>query len=215
MPPLPKASPVVKKKNYAVDYPTNDAEWEECDEFDADEWRAAISTAEDTLPSEGEAFEHWDSYDAMKTSDATLGRIFGETVRLKCRAATKARVAVAVECVAPLKESRISMDASKLIPHFVVGRDEKMEVNKLFDEHKEGEHAAIVAKTKLQIESLLRRIEDALETASDELRLDVNASSCTHSPVKNSGGERPTISREGTRRDGCSHIRGRREDFDG
>ena len=60
-----------------------------------------------------------------------------------------------------------------------------MEVNKLFDEHKEGEHAAIVAKTKLQIESLLRRIEDALETASDELRLDVDPSSCTHSPVKN------------------------------
>ena len=186
MSPPPKASPVVKKKNYAVDYPTNDAEWEECDEFDADEWRAAISTAEDTLPSEGEAFEHWDSYDAMKTtSNATPGRIFGETVRLKCRAATKARVAVAVECVAPLKESRISMDASKLIPALRRWRDMKMELNKLFDEHKEGEHAAIVAKTKLQIESLLRRIEDALETASDELRLDVNASSCTHSPVKN------------------------------
>jgi len=182
MPPPPKVSPVVKK-NYAVDCPTNDAEWEECDEFDADEWRAAIKTAEDTLPSEGEAFEHWESYGAVKTtSDATSRRIFGETVRLKCRAAMKARVADAVECVALLKESRISMDASKLIPALRRWRDTKGEAHTLFDEHEEGEHATIVAKTKLQSESLLLRVEAALETASEELQLDIT-SSRKHSPV--------------------------------
>ncbi len=167
-----------KSKNYGVDLPNNDIEWEECDAFDAQEWQKAMDSVKCLLPIRGAHFEHWSCYEDIKTTstlDSTDTPLPEQNARIQYRVMTNVRVAAIVDSVTKLKECRMSLDASILLPSLRRWRNIRAESIELLTRFEKGEDAPLTAKIKLQWSSLLENVEKELDAVCDELKLDVAA----------------------------------------
>ena len=167
-----------KSKNYGVDLPNNDIEWEECDAYDAQEWQKAMDSVTCLLPIRGVHFEHWSCYEDVKTTstlDSTDNPLPEQNARIQYRFMTNLRVAAIVDSVTKLKECRMSLDASILLPSLRRWRNVRAESIELLTRFEKGEDAPLTAKMKLQWSALLEKVEKELDAVCDELKLDVPA----------------------------------------
>ena len=172
----------VQAKDYSTEWPTNDAEWVQCDAYDLQKWIEDVSAAKKMLLVEGEGFEHWSSYRVPILTDLTNVQLEGGDVRVDYRLALKARIERAVACANAFKDARTSLDAGPLVLCLCRWRQERVSMVKLFNRFDSGEHQAVTDQIKTRVEELLVELEKSLDAMCDELQLDTDVMK-SESPV--------------------------------
>lgn len=161
------------KKDFSVDVPTNDTEWDECDEFDAQAWQADVDRVGGLLPIDGAPFEHWSSYNCPEISVFPPSDIPSEDFRMRLRIRAKTRVATAIECVEKLKDCKTSLDASPLVIALRRWRAARQDFSELLKENeRQGENIDVAVRVKERVEGLLAKLDALLDDACAELRFE-------------------------------------------
>ena len=160
------------KKDFSVDVPTCDTEWDECDQFDAGVWQADVDRVSGLLPINGAPFEHWSSYNCPEVSVFPPNDVPSETFRMRLRIRTKTRVATAIECVEKLMDCKTSLDASPLVIALRRWRAARQDFYDLLSENGQGENVDVAARVKARIEGLLAKLDALLNDACAELQFE-------------------------------------------